>query len=96
MSQLLVLLYQAIEVYKWILIARILLTWLPSINWYDQPFKLLVNLTDPLMLPFRKLIPPIGMIDISPMALFLALGLLQALLAGVINSQAGAGAGSPF
>lgn len=88
MTPLLVLLYQAIDVYKWILIARILLTWLPNINWYNQPFKFLLDVTDPVMEPFRRLIPPIGMIDISPMALFLALSLLQMLLVSLIGTEA--------
>lgn len=74
------MLIKAIEVYKWILLARILLTWLPSINWYNQPFRFLADVTDPALEPFRRIIPPIGMIDISPMVLFLALGLVQYLI----------------
>ena len=60
-----------IGLYKLILIARILLTWLPAINWYNQPFRFLAAVTDPVMEPFRRLIPPIGGIDFSPILLFL-------------------------
>lgn len=69
-----------IGLYKMILIARILLTWLPGINWYNQPFRFLSSVTDPVMEPFRRLIPAIGGIDFSPMLLFFALELLQRAL----------------
>ena len=88
-AQLLAILIQAVEVYKWILLARILLTWLPSINWYNQPFRFLSDVTDPALEPFRRLIPPLGMIDISPMVLFLALGLLQSILVSLLSAFAG-------
>jgi YggT family protein len=60
-----------------ILLARILLTWLPNINWHQQPFLFLKSVTDPVLEPFRRLIPPLGGIDFSPMVLFFVLGLLQ-------------------
>ncbi|HEY9746337.1 MAG TPA: YggT family protein [Oculatellaceae cyanobacterium] len=69
-----------INLYKLILVARILLTWLPGINWYNQPFRFLAAVTDPVMEPFRRLIPPIGGIDFSPILLFFALELLQKAL----------------
>lgn len=77
------ILVRAIELFKWILIARILLTWLPDINWYNQPFKFLRDVTDPVMTPFSRLIPPIGGIDFSPMLLFFVLDLLQKGLANI-------------
>ena len=69
-----------IGLYKMILLARILLTWLPAINWYNQPFRFLAAVTDPVMEPFRRLIPTIGGIDFSPILLFFALDLLQRVL----------------
>ncbi len=89
MFQFLAIVIQAIVVYKWILMARILLTWLPSIDWYSQPFRFLAAITDPLLEPFRRLIPPIGMVDISAMALFLVLSVVQSLLAGLMGASAG-------
>ncbi|MEM0951089.1 MAG: YggT family protein [Cyanobacteria bacterium P01_H01_bin.74] len=69
-----------IEVYKMVLLARILLTWLPSINWYNQPFQFLRDVTDPVMDPFRRLIPPLGGLDLSPILLFIVLNILQGLI----------------
>jgi len=84
--EILALLIQTIQVYRWILVIRILLTWLPTINWYKQPFRFLADVTDPLLEPFRRIIPPIGMLDISAMALFFAFMLLQNALILLANS----------
>ena len=88
MGNILLICSDAIGVYKYILIGRILLTWLPSIDWYNQPFKFLRDVTDPVMAPFRRIIPPIGMLDISPILLFLLLDFLQAGLRNLAYSQA--------
>lgn len=79
-----------LNIYKYVLFARILLTWLPNINWYNQPFSFLRNVTDPVMEPFRRIIPPIGGLDISPLLLFFLLDLLQrGLLSMAYSSAAG-------
>lgn len=80
-----IVLIQVISIYRLILIGRILLSWLPNINWYNQPFKFLRDVTDPAMEPFRRLIPPIGMMDISPLVLFFVLYLLEAAIAIVFG-----------
>ncbi len=72
---------QLINLFLILLFIRILMSWIaPRANWYEQPLKLLYNVTEPIMAPFRALIPPIGGIDFSPMLLFFLLGLLQRVL----------------
>lgn len=63
-----------------VLVVRILLSWFPNINWWNQPFKLLHDVTEPILAPFRKLIPPIGGLDLSPIAAFLVLGMIQTVI----------------
>ena len=67
-----------------ILIVRILLTWFPNINWWNQPFKLLHDVTEPILAPFRKILPPIGGFDLSPIAAFLVLGMLQTIVISLL------------
>ncbi|MBC1241659.1 membrane protein [Nostoc linckia z18] len=62
------------QIYTFLLLIRVLLTWFPTINWYDQPFAALSQITDPYLNVFRSFIPPLGGIDFSPM---LAILLLQ-------------------
>lgn len=85
MSDVLMVLLQLINLYKLLLVARILLTWLPNINWYNQPFKFLSDITDPVMEPFRRLIPPLGGIDFSPILLFIVLDLVSRVLASSLG-----------
>lgn len=82
-------LYQAIanlfQLLELIIIVRILLTWFPNINWWNQPFKFLKEVTDPMLEPFRRLIPPMGGIDFSPIVLFFVLNILEKVVLGFIN-----------
>ncbi len=72
-------------IYSTLLLIRVLLTWLPSINWYDQPWETLAQLTDPYLNIFRSIIPPLGGFDISSMLAIFALQFAQNL----VQSQAG-------
>lgn len=75
-----------LNIYLALLIVRILLSWFPSVNWFDPPFSILGQLTDPYLNLFRSLIPPIGGIDLSAiLAIFLlqiAQSAVPALLVG--------------
>jgi YggT family protein len=61
------------SIYRWLLIAYILLSWVPNIR--DSFIgELLGKIVEPYLAPFRKIIPPIGgMLDISPIIAFIAL-----------------------
>jgi YggT family protein len=63
-----------IKIYTALLFIRILLSWFPNINWFDPPFSILSQITDPYLNIFRSIIPPLGDLDFSPI---LALILLQ-------------------
>ena len=65
------------NVYFWIIIVRIFLTWIPSINWYSQPFRCLALISDIVLEPFRRIIPAMGGLDFSPIIALLFLQILQ-------------------
>ncbi|MBN3908866.1 MAG: YggT family protein [Nostoc sp. NMS1] len=69
-----------IQIYTVLLIIRVLLTWFPNINWYNQPFTTLSQITDPYLNLFRSIIPPLGGMDFSAM---LAIILLQVVGGGL-------------
>jgi len=71
-------------IYSTLLLIRILLTWFPNVNWYDQPFLTLSQLTDPYLNLFRSIIPPIGGLDLSPMLAIFALQFLQNIVANQV------------
>lgn len=68
------LLLRVIEIYTYVLIASVLMSWVPSIK-ESSIGQILTKITDPYLDIFRKFIPPIGMIDISPIVAIIALNL---------------------
>ena len=69
-----------------LIILRIFLTWIPSIDWYQQPFRALREVTDMYLNIFRRFIPPIGGLDFSPIIAIIVLQILQGLLTGLASS----------
>ena len=47
-------------------IIRIVLTWYPQIDQQKFPFNLVVWPTEPFLAPLRKIVPPLGGVDITP------------------------------
>ncbi len=63
-----------------VVIVAALLSW---VNPYAPMAPLFNALSRPLLRPFQRLIPPIGGVDLSPLALLLVLQVLLMLLAGL-------------
>jgi YggT family protein len=82
-------LYTTIRIYLLLLFIRVLLTWIPSINWMNQPFAALSQITDPYLNLFRSIIPPIGGFDLSPILAFLALQFVLQLLPPIAAATVG-------
>lgn len=66
-------------------IGRVLMSWLP-IPPGNRVAQFLIEITDPVLAPLRRVIPPIGMFDISPI---IALVLLEVLKNILLSSLAG-------
>ena len=76
----LALLYYALEILKWLIIARALMSWFMSPYSSNALAKFLRTVTDPILRPLSEVIPPLGGIDISPLVAFFAIQLTQAML----------------
>lgn len=64
-----------LKIYTWSLIAVILLSWIAPATRHPAA-ALLFQLTEPIMRPFRRLLPPMGGLDLSPILVFLVLNFL--------------------
>jgi YggT family protein len=80
MNLLITTLIQFIQIYSLLLVIRVLLSWFPNVNWFNQPFAALSQVTDPYLNMFRSIIPPLGGIDFSPILAFILLNVLSTLL----------------
>ena len=84
MEPILLLLYRVIDIYFYILIINIVLSWLIAFNVVNTQNRLVITilyatnrLTDPLLNPVRRILPNLGGIDISPIILVLCLLFIQ-------------------
>lgn len=67
-----------------IILIRCALSFLPSINWEKQPFASIRAITDMYLDLFKKYIPPIGIVDVSPIVAIIVLGIIQNVLIRVL------------
>lgn len=80
----LIVLWKLLEIYQWLLIARVVLTWFPDFCDYIW-YRWIAAITDPYLNLFRGWIPLIGgTIDVSPMIAFFVLHWIQSNLAQLL------------
>jgi YggT family protein len=77
------LLYGFLSVYSLLIFARIIFSW-GAVGYSNRLMRFLVNATEPLLGPLRRIIPPLGMMDISPIVAFIIIWLFQQAIAGTL------------
>ena len=71
------------------IILRIFLTWIPTIDWQQQPIKSVREVTDMYLDIFRRFIPAYGGIDFAPIIAIIALQIIQILVVNVVSNLVG-------
>ena len=78
------LVIEVLELYKWVVIAAVIVSWLIAFNVinYHNNFvrtvlRILSALTDPVFRQVRKVLPPMGGLDLSPIIVFVIIWFLQ-------------------
>jgi YggT family protein len=77
------ILYGLISIYILLITIRIVFSW-GQVSYTNRVMRFLVDTTEPLLGPLRRVIPPLGWIDISPIVALLILWLFQAAIAGTL------------
>ncbi len=72
------------NLYFFLIILRIFLSWIPSIRWENNPWSTIRIVTDAYLDLFRKIIPPYRGLDFSPIIAILALQILNYLIVFVL------------
>lgn len=67
-----------------VIILRIFLSWIPNVNWDAQPWFTVRQVTDWYLNLFRKIIPPFGGLDFSPIIAIIALQIIQNVLIRIL------------
>ena len=71
-----------LAIMSFLFVFRIVLTWYPQVEFGKFPWILIYWPTEPLLIAMRKLIPPIGGVDITPIIWFGIVSLARELLLG--------------
>ncbi len=71
---------------KWSILIAIIASWIAPGN-YHPALALLSQLTEPVLAPARRLLPPLGGLDLSPILVFLLLGVIERVLPQIFHSM---------
>lgn len=71
---------QVVELYIFLIVGYVLLSWFPVSGVFADIHRVLATLVEPYLGLFRRIIPPIGMLDISPIVAILVLQILTGIV----------------
>ncbi len=77
----------ALSAYIWIVIGRAVISWVNA-DPYNPIVRFLVQVTEPLLVRIRRVLPIMGGLDLSPMVLILAIVFLQSFLVPTLQQIA--------
>lgn len=75
----------AFQVYDWLIFIRIILSFVRH-NPYNPLIRFIYETTEPVLGFFRRFIPPVGMLDFSPLVAFFALEVLRQLILALLRA----------
>lgn len=73
---------QLLDMMFWLIIIQVILSWVSP--QYNPNTQIFIQITEPILAPFRRLIRPIGGMDLSPLFAILAIKLTQIVVIGSI------------
>jgi YggT family protein len=81
----------ALDIYKWILIASAIFSWLYAFNvinsgnqFVNGIGRFLYQVTEPVLKPIRRMLPDLGGVDISPIIVFIIIFFIEQLIVNTI------------
>jgi YggT family protein len=77
------LLYGFLDIYALLIVIRIIFSW-GAVSYANRVMRFLVNATDPFLVPLRRVIPPLGVFDISALVGLLLLWMLKSAVFAVM------------
>ena len=84
MKAIYLLTYELLNIYKWIVIANVIISWLVAFNVLNTQnrfvysiLELTYRLTDPILNKIRRFLPNLGSLDISPVILLLLIWFIE-------------------
>lgn len=77
------ILYGFLSIYSLFILMRVIFSW-GQVSYGNRVMRFLYHTTEPLLGPLRRMIPPLGWIDLSPFVAFLLIWLFQGAIMGTL------------
>jgi YggT family protein len=77
---------QALQLYMWVIIIAALITWVQP-NPYNPVVMFLERITEPVLRPIRRILPPMGL-DISPVIAIFAIMFVRMVIPPTLRDMA--------
>lgn len=74
--------FGTLAMYSLMIFARIIISW--GVGPHNRLLHFLIRVTEPVLGPFRRIIPPLGVFDVSPIVVLLLLDLFQRAVAATL------------
>lgn len=75
----------AVEIYIWLIVGRVLLSLLQP-RTFHPIFRFIYEITEPVLAPLRRILPPAMNIDFSPLVAIIILEILKTLLISLLRN----------
>lgn len=73
------------DLWSFALLARVFLSWF-NVSPYHPVVQMLHKVTDPILVPLRRVVPPLGMVDITPVVAFILVQLAERMVVAALWS----------
>jgi YggT family protein len=80
MESILSLIVWVLQIYQFIVLARVLMSWLPNLDYNNPIVQFLYQATEPVLAPIRRALPQMNGLDLSPLVVFLGISIFMRLL----------------
>jgi YggT family protein len=87
MYVLLEVILMVLDIYRWVVIAMIIASWLIAFNvvntrneFVNQVWRILNQLTEPVLRPIRRIMPKFSGLDLSPIVLFIIIFFIEQII----------------
>jgi len=80
MNGVLSIIFLLLQIFEFILIARVLLSWFPNIDHSNPIIQFIFDITEPVLRPIREFLPPTSGLDFSPLIVILIIQVFMRLL----------------
>ena len=77
------IIYAILQILAWTIFIRVILSWFVMYSrssFVINLYQVLYQITEPILAPLRRIIPPIGMFDITPIVAFILIQVIGTVL----------------